>query len=425
MGWKNTCLLLFLVATAQAQELKIGTQTWAEKNLTVATFKNGDAILQAQTKEEWIEAIHQGKPAWCFSENSDGSIDKDKGKLYNLTAIRDPRGLAPDGWKIPTRDDFKKLIDYYGGMEPEIQPTDIKHYKKQFRKLRRRFKRSKKDSLFEAEHDSYFSDGSSHEIIVPNDASKIILHKNKLDNHQIQKIEQSKVGQVLAPVIDGDVISLIKVVDFRKVNFASVRHILLRITEEVDPEVIQKRADSLIQVIQLQDIFEEMVELFSEDPGSVNRGGVYEDFTPGTMVKPFDEFCFSHEVGALGSVRTAFGIHLIEVMERYEETRPIVVRISQEMRSGTSAAMRMKDHKQWNNFPEHGMTTNSFSAIPTGFRMTDGSYLQTNEQTVFWTSSEYEKGYQILVTVAEDHDKVLMDATDQAFGFSVRCIKDN
>ena len=35
--------------------------------------------------------------------------------MYNVRAIIDPRGLAPEGWHIPTEAEWKTLIDYLGG----------------------------------------------------------------------------------------------------------------------------------------------------------------------------------------------------------------------------------------------------------------------------------------------------------------------
>jgi uncharacterized protein (TIGR02145 family) len=37
------------------------------------------------------------------------------GKLYNWYAVNDPRGLAPEGWKVPSSEDWITLIDYLGG----------------------------------------------------------------------------------------------------------------------------------------------------------------------------------------------------------------------------------------------------------------------------------------------------------------------
>lgn len=90
--------------------IKIGTQTWMSENLDVSTFLNGDPIPEAKTVEEWKYAGANRKPAWCYFNNDD-----EKGKLYNWFAVNDPRGLAPKGWRIPSREDWVKMITYLGG----------------------------------------------------------------------------------------------------------------------------------------------------------------------------------------------------------------------------------------------------------------------------------------------------------------------
>jgi uncharacterized protein (TIGR02145 family) len=37
------------------------------------------------------------------------------GRLYNWYAVNDPRGLAPEGWVIPNKKEWIKLIDFLGG----------------------------------------------------------------------------------------------------------------------------------------------------------------------------------------------------------------------------------------------------------------------------------------------------------------------
>jgi uncharacterized protein (TIGR02145 family) len=94
-------LLLFTFSNnAVAQQIKIGTQTWAKKNLNVSTFKNGEVIPEAKTIEEWVKAGDDKKPAWCYY-NNDPANDSIYGKLYNWYAVNDIRGLAPKGWHIP------------------------------------------------------------------------------------------------------------------------------------------------------------------------------------------------------------------------------------------------------------------------------------------------------------------------------------
>jgi uncharacterized protein (TIGR02145 family) len=83
-------------------------------NLDVTTFRNGDPILEAKSDEEWEEAGRNGTPAWYLAP-SDSSLGVEFGKLYNGYAINDPRGLAPEGWHIPTDGDWAKLIKALGG----------------------------------------------------------------------------------------------------------------------------------------------------------------------------------------------------------------------------------------------------------------------------------------------------------------------
>jgi uncharacterized protein (TIGR02145 family) len=100
--------------TKDASTLKIGTQSWAAANLNVVTFRNGDTIPEAKTNKDWVKAGESGKPAWCYY-NNDPSIGQLYGRLYNWYAVNDPRGLAPDGWKLPSDTDWEVLASYLGG----------------------------------------------------------------------------------------------------------------------------------------------------------------------------------------------------------------------------------------------------------------------------------------------------------------------
>jgi uncharacterized protein (TIGR02145 family) len=97
--------------------VRIGTQTWAVANLNVSTFRNGDSIPEAKTNKEWVAAGESGKPAWCYY-NNDPKIGQIYGKLYNWYTVNDPRGLAPEGWSLPSDADWAKLINYLGGPGP-------------------------------------------------------------------------------------------------------------------------------------------------------------------------------------------------------------------------------------------------------------------------------------------------------------------
>jgi uncharacterized protein (TIGR02145 family) len=89
--------------------VKIGNKLWMVENLSVDTFRNGDPIPEAKTDEEWVKAGRNEQPAWCWSTD-DPEKRKEFGKLYNWFAVNDPRGLAPEGYRIPTDDELEELI---------------------------------------------------------------------------------------------------------------------------------------------------------------------------------------------------------------------------------------------------------------------------------------------------------------------------
>lgn len=99
--------------TGSYKSVKIGTQTWTTENLNVSTFRNGDQIPEAKTKEEWEKAGKEGRPAWCYYENDPKNGAK-YGKLYNWYAVNDSRGLAPAGWHIPTDEEWTTLENHLG-----------------------------------------------------------------------------------------------------------------------------------------------------------------------------------------------------------------------------------------------------------------------------------------------------------------------
>lgn len=56
----------------------------------------------------------------------------------------------------------------------------------------------------------------------------------------------------------------------------------------------------------------------SDDPGSKNNGGVYDNITPGQMVPKFNDFVFNNTIGTMGVVETDYGFHVIQVLDKYE-----------------------------------------------------------------------------------------------------------
>ena len=91
--------------------VQIGNQTWTLENLDIATYRNGDIIPQVQDPTNWAN-LSTG--AWCYY-NNDPNLGSRYGKLYNWYAVNDPRGLAPNGYHIPTDAEWTTLTTHLGG----------------------------------------------------------------------------------------------------------------------------------------------------------------------------------------------------------------------------------------------------------------------------------------------------------------------
>ncbi len=94
-------------------EVKIGNQIWSTQNLNVTTFANGDQIQEAKSRDEWNFANKNERPAWCYL-NNDSSTHYKIGRIYNLFAILDSRGLAPKGWHIPNTKEWWEMVKELG-----------------------------------------------------------------------------------------------------------------------------------------------------------------------------------------------------------------------------------------------------------------------------------------------------------------------
>jgi|1048.fasta_scaffold03465_4 uncharacterized protein (TIGR02145 family) len=100
----------------QYESVRIGNQEWMTRNLDVDRFQNGDLIPHIESDEEWIKAGENGQPAWCYYDN-DTDNGKKYGKLYNWFAVNDSRGLAPEGFHVPTDQEWTILKEFLGGKD--------------------------------------------------------------------------------------------------------------------------------------------------------------------------------------------------------------------------------------------------------------------------------------------------------------------
>lgn len=110
------------VSPAAPATITIGKQVWLARNLAVTTFRNGDPIPRITEAGAWAAAGRAGRPAQAAYDNDDARASRE-GLLYNYAAIRDARGLCPQGFRIPTDADWNTLEAYLG---PQRAATRLK-----------------------------------------------------------------------------------------------------------------------------------------------------------------------------------------------------------------------------------------------------------------------------------------------------------
>ncbi|MGD8192536.1 foldase protein PrsA [Brevibacillus ginsengisoli] len=97
---------------------------------------------------------------------------------------------------------------------------------------------------------------------------------------------------------------------------ASVRHILIS-TEKRKPEEALKLANDLEARLKKGEDFAKLAKENSDDPGSKDQGGLYENADVDQWVPEFKKAALTQPIGQIGApVKTNFGYHIIRVESR-------------------------------------------------------------------------------------------------------------
>ena len=96
----------------------IGNQEWMAENLKVTHYNNGDPIPTGFTDSEWgdLDDTETGAYAeypWdndsASQETCNGDCSEVYGLLYNWYAVDDSRGVCPDGFHVPSDEEWMEL----------------------------------------------------------------------------------------------------------------------------------------------------------------------------------------------------------------------------------------------------------------------------------------------------------------------------
>jgi peptidyl-prolyl cis-trans isomerase D len=207
--------------------------------------------------------------------------------------------------------------------------TDSAKFNRTMTELKAGFATTTEDSLYVLKNsDIKFYSSLKFATAVPEGnekAQKLQSYPKYLDTI----FNTAKVGQIVGPYDNQGNVVISKVLGFTPSRLKA-RHILLSTNQSKDKKIIdqkQKTADSLMKLI-TKDNFAEFVTKFSDDKGSVPQGGLIDNFIEVDMVPEFASFCATKPVGTIGAVKTMYGIHIIEVLERDAANFPLLASVA-------------------------------------------------------------------------------------------------
>lgn len=161
-------------------------------------------------------------------------------------------------------------------------------------------------------------------------------HLAELPDIFAKQVVNMKVGQVVGPLRAGNGFQLIKLVaiggdnQHHVITQTHVRHILLKPDASMLPEESKKQLNNIYQQLKSGKDFAVLAKQYSLDPGSAVKGGDLGWVTAGELVPEFEKTMDKlapHQVSQ--PVKSQFGWHIIEVLERKQKDDSIAFKKQQ------------------------------------------------------------------------------------------------
>ncbi|MCX6238845.1 MAG: fibrobacter succinogenes major paralogous domain-containing protein [Bacteroidia bacterium] len=91
--------------------VQIENQLWMCTNLRTSRYNSGEHITPGSGMISLKKSQEKGMYVWYDNKESNGQI---YGRLYNYYAVLEGC-LCPEGWHVPSDEEWQKMIDYLGG----------------------------------------------------------------------------------------------------------------------------------------------------------------------------------------------------------------------------------------------------------------------------------------------------------------------
>ena len=231
--------------------------------------------------------------------------------------------------------------------------------------------------------------------------------KSRMQQSNKDSLTKIPVGGLLGPYQDAQNYVIAKMIGVKQwPDSARVRHILIATADPRSGQVIRedsvgkKLIDSIVTAIKGGADFAALTLKYSDDPGSKEKGGLYDFFPQGQMVLPFNDFAFDKPVGSKGVVKVDYGYHYVEILAQKNLNpvykiaylaKPIIASNETVSTASTAAAQFASTSKNAKEFNANALKENRQVLPANDIKQNDFSVvgLGLNRQLVRWV---YEHG---------------------------------
>ena len=295
--------------------------------LLILTF-----FMSACSLEKEKVKLEPGTPTYVFAKELTAvvpSVDPDSNKVI----------ISTDEFDITTGEVMEALVKNFGPRVSDLKKMDAARVKQIVegnatkigeQKLLLSAADEKGISASEEIVDSLLQDQFAHvggeEVFmkyINNNGMSIDVVKEDIANGYIIEKYLDIVISEEVPVDEEELQSRYRRL-IQKDQTASVRHILMMTKGKTDAEKkeVYKKIKKILSRAKNGEDFAQLANTYSEDPGSKGKGGLYEDFERGAMVKAFENAAFSVPIGEVSDiVETEYGYHILKIVNRKSETR--------------------------------------------------------------------------------------------------------
>ena len=247
----------------------------------------------------------------------------------------------------------------------------------------------------------------------------------------------TEVGAISEPVLSRFGYHLIKVIS-RRTDPGEVltAHVMVMLptsmtpTEEAAKEAKIREAYSKLQA---GASFEDVVQEYSEDPGTRDTGGKMRWISTGRIVKEYEDVAFSLQVGEISApFKTQFGWHIVTVLEKRgvkpyaEMQKDIMRRIAREDRAGNGRETLIAKLKEEYNYNFNGDKMSQLKEVATKLGEGFQNAISADNETLFTLAGKNYKVSDFAEYYAankkeqdSDIEKYLIESVDEYINYEV------